>query len=78
MITTADYQLAADRAAHAHLLRLRDDLRIQTIQAWLAENRGHHKGAAVDELFFTFRISGNRAHLEDAEILMDRYTWSQP
>lgn len=76
MITTTDFNLAAARAAHAHLLRLRQGLRIQMISAWLIENRSHPKARAVDALLSDFRVTGNPADLEDAETMTDRHPGS--
>lgn len=73
MLTTTDFNLAAARAAHAHLRRLHDGLRTQVIHAWLVENRSHPKARAVDALLSDFRFTGNQADLEDAETLTDRY-----
>lgn len=74
MITTTDFNLAAARAAHTHLIRLLDELRIQIIQAWLVENRSHPKARAVDDLLLDFRLTGNPADLDDAETLAYRHT----
>lgn len=76
MLTTTDFNLAASRAAHAHLLRLHDVLRVQVIHAWLLENRKHPKARAVDALLSSYRTAGNPADLEDAETVTDRHPGS--
>lgn len=76
MITTTDFNLAAARAAHAHLRRLHDGLRTQVVHAWLVENRGHHKAKHVDELMTDFRLGGVADALDDAEALVDRHSGS--
>lgn len=76
MITITDYNLAAARAAHAHLRRLHDGLRAQVVHAWLVENRSHQKARAVDTLMSTFRLAGDWKSLEDAETLTDRHPGS--
>jgi hypothetical protein len=76
LITTTDFNLAAARAAHAHLLRLRDGVRTQLIHAWLVENRHHPKARAVDALLSNFRFTGNSKDLDDAETFTDRHPGS--
>lgn len=68
-----DYQLSAARAAHAHLCRLQDGVRVQVIHAWLVENRSHFKAKEVDVFLSIHRLSGDRSALEQAEILVERY-----
>jgi hypothetical protein len=76
MISAADYQPSAARAAHAHLRRLHDGLRVQVIHAWLVENRSHPKARAVDALLSDFLFTGNPTDLEDAETITDRHPGS--
>ncbi len=76
MITTADFNLAAARAATAWLTRRHDGLRAQAVHVWLIENRGHHKAKHVDELMTQFRMSGFADALDGAEALVDRHPGS--
>jgi hypothetical protein len=74
MITTTDFNLAAARAAHAHLRRLYDGLRAQVIHAWLVENRSHPKAREVDIHLSVYRLqSGRLDALESAEALVERH-----
>lgn len=76
MLTTTDFNLAASRAAHAHLLRLHDALRVEIIHAWLVENRHHPKARAIDALLSEFRMKGSRVSLEDIESVVYRHPGS--
>jgi len=73
-IDTSDYQLSAARAAHAHLQRLHHDLRVRIIGAWLQENPKHFKAADVDRLLSAYRLGRLGMALEEAEILVSRYS----
>lgn len=76
MVTQLDFRLSAARVGHAHLCRLLETLRIELVQAWIAENRGHPKARAVDALLSDFRLTGNPTDLDDAETIVDRHTES--
>ncbi len=73
-IDITDYQLAAAKAAHAHLQRLEHDLRVRIIGAWLQENPKHFKAVEVDRLLSAYRLGRMPMALEEAEILVSRYS----
>ena len=73
-LDVADYQLSAARAATAHLQRLHHDLRVRIIGAWLQENPKHFKAADVDRLLSAYRLGRLGMALEEAEILVSRYS----
>lgn len=69
-----DYQLSAAGAARLHLERLHHDLRVRIIGAWLQENPKHFKAADVDRLLSAYRLGRLGMALEEAEILVSRYS----
>ncbi len=69
-----DYQLAAAKVAHAHLQRLEHDLRVRIIGAWLQENPKHFKATEVDRLLSAYRLGRMGLALEEAEIIVSRYS----
>lgn len=69
-----DFQMSAARAAVAHLQRLHHDLRVRIIGAWLQENPKHFKAADVDRLLSAYRLGRLGMALEEAEILVSRYS----
>jgi hypothetical protein len=65
--TIADYQLSAARAAHAHLVRLHNEITEKIVLQWLRENRKHPKAGAVDTVITLYRLHGNLQDLRDAD-----------
>lgn len=62
-----DYRLSAARAAHAHLVRLHNELTEKFVLEWLRENYRHPKAKVVDTCVTLYRLNGNPQDLRDAE-----------
>lgn len=71
--TTADYNLAAAHAAHAHLVRLRTELTVALVLAWLRENRKHPHAGQIDTAITLYRLNENLQDLYDADALVTFY-----
>ncbi len=67
LLTSADYQLAASRTSHVHLVQLHRDLTEKIVLQWLRDNRKHPKAGAVDALITLYRLHGNLQDLRDAD-----------
>jgi hypothetical protein len=65
--TIADYNLAAARAAHTHLVRLHNELTEKIVLEWLRANRKHPKAQAIDTVITLYRLHGNLQDLRDAD-----------
>lgn len=65
-LTAIDYQLAASRAAHWHLVRLHNELTEKIVLEWLRANRKHPAAPAVDADFTLYRLYDSPEHLRSA------------
>jgi len=71
LLTTTDYQLSAARAAHGHLVRMRNELNQTIVLQWLSENRKHPKAQALDSLVTQYRLLGDLRSLREAIDYLD-------
>ena len=73
MKTQIDYQINAARVGRVYLEGCLLQLRETCLFQWLKENRRHKRYSDVDAELTLYRLHGNEAHLEHAELLIERY-----
>lgn len=71
--TLADFNLAAAKAAHDHLLQMHTVLTIALVLAWLRENRQHPHAGKIDSAMTLYRLQENPEDLYDADALVAFY-----